>query len=70
MKEHIHRSLLLSAVKLIWFWHDFNENLAGVPSVFHLYYQMAPEMQAIREALGPWDSIKDEVISATSESVG
>lgn len=60
---------MLRAVKLIRSWHDFNENLAGEPSVFHLYYTAAPEMKEIREALGPWDRIKDEVISATSESV-
>ena len=38
-------------------------------SVFRTYYDHSPEMKEIREVLGQYDSIKDEVISATSISV-
>lgn len=39
------------------------------PMMFKIYYEQAPEMKIIREALGTYDEIKDEVINATSESV-
>lgn len=38
------------------------------PLMFKIYYEMAPEMKMIRDTLGSYDEIKDEVIEATSET--
>jgi hypothetical protein len=67
MRNHVSRSLLLRSVKLIKQWHDMHDPNPD-PMVFRTYYEHAPEMKEIREALGPYDEMKDEVIEATSRS--
>lgn len=68
----IHRYTLIKAAKIIKQWHDFSfrEQMGDDPDplAFRIYYEHSPEMKSIREALGPYDEIKDEVISATSIS--
>ena len=70
MKEtnQISRSILLRAVKLIKQWHDMPEQNPD-PMIFKIYYDKAPEMKIIRDTLGTYDEIKDEVIESTSISV-
>lgn len=68
--NNIPREVLLRAVKLIKQWHDFPLPAETAPErVFKIYYEHAPEMKSIREVLGSYDEIKDEVISATSETI-
>lgn len=65
MSEKIGRNVLLQAVKVIHQWHDMGlEN-----SVFPIYYNNAPEMKMIRDVLGSYDEIKNEVIECNSISV-
>lgn len=63
MENEVPRSVLLKAVKIIRQWHDMGMK---DDSAFKIYYEMAPEMKSIRETLGPYDKMKNEVISATS----
>ena len=71
MTKPIPREVLLKAVKIIKQWHDWYCMPVHKPDpmMFKIYYEQAPEMKIIREALGTYDEIKDEVINATSESV-
>lgn len=66
--ETVPRNVLLKAVKLIKQWHDMPAKNPD-PMMFKIYYEKAPEMGMIRDTLGSYDSIKNEVISATSEAV-
>jgi len=68
MENYIHRSTLLKAVKIIKQWHDMNDRNAP-EEIFKIYYERSPEMESIRLALGPYDEMKNEVISATSVPV-
>lgn len=68
MDNTIPRNVLLKAVKIIKQWHDMPATNPD-PMMFKIYYTNAPEMKSIREALGPYDQIKDEVIECTSISV-
>jgi hypothetical protein len=62
------RSDLLKAVKIIKQWHDMPEKNPD-PMMFKIYYNQSPEMKPIREVLGTYDEMKDEVIEATSISI-
>ncbi len=68
MKKQASRGDLITAVKIIKQWHD-----AAHPTYdsgrFRIYYEKSPEMKTIREVLGAYDEMADEVISATSISV-
>ena len=55
------RQALLQAVKVIKQWHG--------EDVFEIYYNNAPEMEMIRNILGPYDEVKDEPIEVKSISV-
>lgn len=68
MTDTIQRNVLLKAVKIIKQWHDMPAKNPD-PMMFKIYYNQAPEMKLIREALGPYDEIKDEVIEATSNPI-
>ncbi len=66
--DQVSRSLLLRAVKLIKQWHDMPEQNPN-PMVFKIYYEKSPEMKEIRESLGAYDQMKDEIIESNSISV-
>lgn len=68
MSNQVPRNVLLKAVKLIKQWHDMPEQNPD-PAIFRIYYENAPEMKMIRNALGSYDQMKDEVIEATSTSI-
>lgn len=68
MAQEISRHVLLKAVKIIKQWHDMPGRNAD-PKMFKIYYELSPEMKMIRESLGAYDDIKDEVIEATSVTV-
>ena len=68
MNNTIQRNVLLQAVKVIKQWHDMPAKNPD-PMMFRIYYNNAPEMKTIREVLGNYDEIKDEVISATSNPI-
>lgn len=62
------RSDLLKAVILIRKWHDGDiKKLNG--SEFRSYYNQSTDMKFIRDVLGEFDEMKDEVIEATSVTV-
>lgn len=64
MQNQVSRSVLLRAVKIIKQWHDMPDEISD-DSVFKFYYEHEPEMKEIREILGDYDDMKDEVIEAT-----
>jgi len=68
MENQVSRSVLLRAVKIIKQWNDMGEKHPD-ESMFQIYYDHSPEMKEIRNVLGWYDEIKDEVIEAKSISV-
>ncbi|HNP94244.1 MAG TPA: hypothetical protein PKJ63_01400 [Cyclobacteriaceae bacterium] len=58
------RGDLLRAVKLIKSWRDRTEESRSAS--FQEYYDNAPEMESIRNILGSYDEMKDEVFEARS----
>ena len=66
MTNQVPREVLLKVVKLIKQWHDMDDTNQ---KTFKIYYDNAPEMKIIRNTLGAYDDMKNEVISATSETV-
>lgn len=68
MNNQVSRQVLLKAVLLIKQWHDMPEENPD-PLMFKIYYEKAPEMKMIRDTLGSYDEVKDEVIEATSMPV-
>ena len=68
MENQVSRSTLLRAVKIIKQWHDMPE-LEPDENMFRIYYENAPEMKEIRDTLGEYEDMKDEVIETTSISV-
>lgn len=65
MENQVSRSTLLRAVKLIKQWHDMLDKSPD-DSVFNIYYEHSPEMKEIRDTLGDYDLMRDEVIEATA----
>tara|TARA_R110002020_G_scaffold151638_1_gene328726 strand:- start:523 stop:738 length:216 start_codon:yes stop_codon:yes gene_type:complete len=68
MSNQVSRSLLLRSVLIIKQWHDIPEQNPDT-MMFKIYYNNSPEMKEIREVLGTYDEIKDEVIECNSISV-
>jgi hypothetical protein len=68
MSTQISRGVLLGAVKIIKQWHDMPETDPEEMN-FKIYYDHSPEMKDIRNALGTYEEIRDEAISANSISV-
>jgi len=66
--REVSRTLLLRAVQIIKQWHDMPDPNPD-PMMFKIYYDKSPEMKYIREALGKYDQIKDEVIESNSISI-
>ena len=66
MKDQVPRNVLLMAVKVIKQWHDFTDENPPDHTLFQIYYDNSPEMKMIRDVLGLYAKIKDEVISAKS----
>ncbi len=69
MENKVSRSVLLRAVKIIKQWHDMYEQDPD-EMMFRIYYEKAPEMKMIRDTLGSYDDMKDEVIEVKSIPVG
>lgn len=65
MKNQVSRSTLLRAVKLIKQWHDF-PFIKPDENTFRIYYEKAPEMKEIRDVLGAYDQMKDDIIEVKS----
>ena len=68
MKNSVTRSDLLRAVLIIKQWYDMPEQNPD-PMVFKAYYDRSFDMKEIREVLGAYDEIKDEVIECNSIAV-
>lgn len=68
MENKVSRNVLLMAVKLIKQWHDMPDEKPD-DNMFRIYYENAPEMKEIRNVLGEYEEMKDEVIETTSISV-
>lgn len=70
MKPQPTRGDLIKAVQIIKQWHDMDASNYGKrsadPLMFKIYYDKSPEMKFIRDVLGSYDEMKDEVIEANS----
>lgn len=66
--NEVPRTVLLRAVKIIKQWHDM-DNYNPDDNVFQIYYEHSPEMKMIRNTLGSYDEMKDEIIESISISV-
>lgn len=64
MKDQVSRKLLLRALKIIDKYRGYSPKRS-----FSVYYETDPEMKEIREALGSYADIKDEVIDCNSISI-